>query len=64
MLVQEAFETENRVSLGYALRRFVTGRAIGLVKLGGRLASIQIFLRAGACEKQRQTAKCQQNAAK
>ena len=44
VLAQEAFETENRVRLGYALRRFMTRRATGCVKLGGSLTSVQIFL--------------------
>jgi hypothetical protein len=53
VLAQEAFETEDRVRLCYALRRFMTRRATGRVKLGGSLTSVQIFLRAGTCEEQR-----------
>jgi hypothetical protein len=41
VLAQEAFETENRVRLGDSLRRFMTSRAAGCVKLGGSLTSVQ-----------------------
>ena len=45
MLPEEALEPENPCGLGHALWRFMTARTVGRVKLGGGLASLQIFLR-------------------
>ena len=45
MLLEEAGEAENAAALGEALRRLVANGAIGRVKLGRRLARVEIFLR-------------------
>ena len=62
MLVHKGFERQHPANLGHALRRFVTSRTIGCVKLGAGLALLQTLLRARACDTQRQRTDCQQDA--
>src|SRR5262245_26014136 len=60
VLAQESFESQTARGLGDALRRLVTPRAIGCVKLGGGLTPLQVPLCPGrACGTQRQRTDCE-----